>query len=115
MKVVERTNPQTILKQCELYGLTTAALASGLAVHPKTIERWREGGVDPNEAGRRRLEKLGAILRLAAGLLKPEACREWFHSPNQTLGGDRPLDVLSRGELDQVRNVLGLWQWGIYS
>lgn len=114
-KVLERAEPKQILKHCETLGLDLNILASCLAVNPKTVQRWREGSAQPNEAGLRALEKLEAICQLAARLLKKEALKPWFHSPNETLGGERPADLLSRGELDQVRNVLGMLEWGIYS
>lgn len=43
------------------------------------------------------------------------APKSWFQSPNETLGGERPAELLTRGELDQVRNVLGTLESGIYS
>lgn len=114
-KVLERTQPKQILKHCEALGLDSNLLASCLAVNPKTIQRWQEGSAQPNEGGLRALEKLEAIYQLAARLLKKDALKPWFQSPNETLGGERPADLLSRGELDQVRNVLGMLEWGIYS
>lgn len=114
-KVLERTQPKQILKHCEALGLDLSLLASCLAVNPKTIQRWQEGSAQPNEGGLRALEKLEAIFQLAARLLKKEALKLWFQAPNDTLGGERPADLLSRGELDQVRNVLGMLEWGIYS
>ena len=114
-KVQERTEPKQILKYCEALDLDSNILASCLAVNPKTIQRWHEGSAQPNEGGLRALEKLEAIYQLAARLLKKDALKLWFQAPNETLGGERPADLLSRGELDQVRNVLGMLEWGIYS
>lgn len=114
-KVLERTEPKHILRHCEALGLDVSALASCLAVHPKTVQRWRDGSAQPNEAGLRALEKLEAIYQLATRLLRKDALTHWFQSPNATLGGERPAELLSRGELDQVRNVLGMLEWGIYS
>lgn len=114
-KILDRAEPKQILKHCEALGLDTAILASCLAVNPKTIQRWQEGDAQPNEGGLRALEKLEAIYQLAARLLKQEGLKPWFQSPNETLGSERPADLLSRGELDQVRNVLGMLEWGIYS
>lgn len=114
-KILERTEPKTILKHCALLGLDAELLAACLAVNPKTIQRWKEGGAQPNEGGLRALEKLETIYQLAARLLKKDALKSWFQAPNETLGGERPTDLLNRGELDQVRNVLGMLEWGIFS
>lgn len=114
-KILERTEPKQILKHCGALGLDLGILASCLAVNPKTIQRWQDGVAQPNEGGLRALEKLEFIYQLAARLLKKDALKLWFQAPNETLGGERPTDLLSRGELDQVRNVLGMLEWGIYS
>ncbi len=114
-RTLEKSSSKESLKQFEDLGLDQKALAACLAVSPKTIERWRTGSVEPNEGGLRVLEKLEEIYRMAMRLFKREKCQAWFRTPNPTLGGARPLDVLSRGDLDQVRNLLGMLQWGIYS
>ena len=114
-KILDRTEPRQILRHCELLGLDAGLVASCLAVNPKTIQRWQDGSAQPNEAGLRALDKLEAIYQLAARLLKKDAVKTWFHAPNKTLGGERPTELLGRGELDQVRNVLGMLEWGIYS
>ena len=114
-KILERTQPKQILKHCEALGLDSNILSSCRAVNPKTLQRWQEGSAQPNEGGLRALEKLEAIYQLAARLLKKEDLKLWVQSPNETLGSERPADLLIRGELDQVRNVLGMLEWGIYS
>ena len=114
-RTLDRTEPKDILNRCERIGLERAVLAASLGVSLKTIQRWREGGRRPNEAGLRGLEKLEEICRIAARVLRKDRAAEWFHSPNESLAGERPLDWLRRGELDRVRNVLGMLEWGIYS
>lgn len=114
-RTLEKAEPGRILRHCESLGLDTDLLASCLAVNPKTIRRWQEASAQPNEAGLRSLDKLEAICRLAARILKKDSVKAWFQSPAETLGGERPAELLARGELDQVRNVLGMLEWGIYS
>jgi ribosome-binding protein aMBF1 (putative translation factor) len=114
-KVLEKAEPKQILKHCQALNLDLSLLASCMAVNLKTVQRWQAGSAEPNEAGARALEKLETIYQLASKLLKKDSLKSWFHSPNATLGGDRPTDLLRRGELDQVRNVLGMLEWGIYS
>jgi ribosome-binding protein aMBF1 (putative translation factor) len=110
-----KLEPQQILEHCAALGLDSNILASCLAVNPKSVQRWQAGRAKPNAASLRALDKLDAIYQLAARLLKNDALNPWFQSPNETLGGERPLELLSRGELDQVRNVLGMLESGVYS
>lgn len=114
-KILDRTEPRRILKHCEALGLNAGLLASCLAVNPKTIQRWQERSARPNGAALRALDKLETIYQLAARLLKKDAWKAWFESPNETLGGEPPVELLARGEIDRVRNVLGMLEWGIYS
>lgn len=114
-KILEKAEPRQVIKHCAELGLDERLLASSLAVNPKTLQRWAQGTAQPNEAAVRALEKIEAICRLAERLLSKESRRAWFLAANETLGGERPADVLSRGELDQVKNVLGMLEWGIFS
>src|SRR3989338_9051269 len=114
-KVTAKSNVLKILLHCEAVGIDNKVLSSCLAVHPKTLQRWRDGIAEPGEAALRTLEKLEAVYQLTVRLIRKDSWNAWFHSPNQTLGNESPVDLLNRGEVDQVRNVLGLLEWGIYS
>lgn len=114
VKKRRHVTPQ-ILLHCEAVGIDNKVLSSCLAVHPKTLQRWRDGIAEPGEAALRTLEKLETVYQLTARLIRKDLWKAWFHSPNQTLGNESPVDLLNRGEVDQVKNVLGLLEWGIYS
>ena len=114
-KVTAKSNVLKILLHCEAVGIDNKVLSSCLAVHPKTLQRWRDGIAEPGEAALRTLEKLETVYQLTVRLIRKDSWNAWFHSPNQTLGNESPVDLLNRGEVDQVRNVLGLLEWGIYS
>lgn len=114
-KALKKSSTRKIIIHCEALGIDIKILSSCLAVNPKTIQRWRKGIAEPGESALRSLEKLETIYQLAARLLRKDSWKAWFHSPNHTLGEESPVDLLSRGEVNQVRNVLGMLEWGIYS
>ncbi|MDD5435365.1 MAG: MbcA/ParS/Xre antitoxin family protein [Nitrospira sp.] len=114
-KALKKSGAREIITHCEMLGIGSKILSSCLAVNPKTIQRWRDGIAEPGESALRYLEKLEVVYQLAARLLGKDSWKDWFHFPNPTLGGESPLDLLGRGEVDQVRNVLGMLEWGIYS
>lgn len=114
-KALKKSSALEIITHCEMLGIDSRILSSCLAVNPKTIQRWIAGIAEPGESALRCLEKLEAVYQLAARLLRKDSWKGWFHSPNSTLGEESPVDLLSRGEVDQVRNVLGMLEWGIYS
>ncbi|HZX49211.1 MAG TPA: MbcA/ParS/Xre antitoxin family protein [Nitrospirota bacterium] len=114
-KAHKKSSTLKIITHCEALGIDSKILSSCLAVNPKTIQRWREGIAEPGESASRSLEKLETVYQLAARLLGKDSWKDWFLSPNHTLGEESPVDLLSRGEVDQVKNVLGMLEWGIYS
>ncbi|MBI5407077.1 MAG: DUF2384 domain-containing protein [Nitrospirae bacterium] len=114
-RTLKKSSALEIITHCEALGIDIKILSSCLAVNPKTIQRWREGLAEPGESALRSLEKLETVYQLAARLLRKDLWKAWFHSANQTLGEESPVDLLSRGEVDQVRNVLGMLEWAIYS
>ncbi|MBI5192830.1 MAG: DUF2384 domain-containing protein [Nitrospirae bacterium] len=114
-KALKKSSTLKIITHCEALGIDIKILSSCLAVNPKTIQRWRDGIAEPGESAVRSLDKLEIIYQLAARLLERDSWKAWFLSANHTLGEESPIDLLSRGEVDQVRNVLGMLEWGIYS
>lgn len=112
---LKKSSTLEIITHCEALGIDIKILSSCLAVNPKTIQRWRDGIAEPGESALRYMEKLETIYQLAARLLRKDSWKVWFNSPNHTLGEESPIDLLARGEVDQVRNVLGMLEWGIYS
>lgn len=114
-KFAEKNEPDFVFRSWEGLGLDMKTMAACLAVNMKTIERWQKKQADPNEAALRSLEKLAAICDMANNLMKKDVREKWFRSPNPTLRGERPIDLLKRGEFDQVKNVLGMLEWGLYS
>ena len=114
IKLLDRVEPKTVLHHCRELGLESKTVSACLGVHAKTLQRWKDGSAQPNETIWRMLEKLEVVCQAALRLLKPDARKSWFQAPNATLGGERPMELLRRGEIDQVRNVLGMLEWGIY-
>jgi uncharacterized protein (DUF2384 family) len=113
-KMLERVEPKAVLHHCRELGLEPKTVSACLGVHAKTLQRWKDGSAQPGEGVWRMLEKLETICQTSLRLLKPGAGKTWFQTPNATLGGERPIELLRRGEIDQVRNVLGMLEWGIY-
>jgi predicted transcriptional regulator len=114
-KILKETTPLDVLRHCRELGLDTGLLASCLGVSGKTIGRWEKGAVEPGLSARRNLEKLEATYQVIKKLLRKKAWQTWLHSPNETLSGERPIELLRRGEIERVREALGMIEWGIYS
>ena len=52
--------------------------------------------------------------RLAA-VVKPEAIPQWLETPNPTFDGLKPLEVIERGEIDRLWNMIYYLESGVAS
>jgi putative toxin-antitoxin system antitoxin component (TIGR02293 family) len=95
-------------------GLSQEALAQTLGVSARTVVRWEGQTNVPSRLARDRVERLTEVLRLAEQIFPGPDLPAWFATPNPTLAGRRPLEVLAtRGGLDEVYHLLGRLAWGI--
>ena len=94
--------------------LSQEALAQVVGVSARTIVRWESETAAPSRMALDRLERLGEVLRLAEQIFPERAIASWFRTPNPTLGGRTPTEVLAtRGGLDEIYHLLGRMAWGI--
>ncbi len=95
-------------------GLSQEALAQALGVSARTIVRWETQASIPSRLASERVERLAEVLRLAEQLFPGSALTAWLRTPNPTLGGRIPTDVMAtRGGLDEIFHLLGRMAWGI--
>lgn len=95
-------------------GLSQEALAQALGVSVRTIVRWENQTSLPSRLARDRVERLAEVLRLGEQIFPGSALAAWFQTPNPTVGGRTPLEVIaSRGGLDEVYHLIGCMAWGI--
>jgi hypothetical protein len=57
---------------------------------------------------------LGIVELLERTLLTTDAIHTYLHHSNLALGGDRPLDLLARGDFERVESDLQAIQEGVY-
>lgn len=50
-----------------------------------------------------------------AGVVKPEVIPEWLETPNPAFDGLKPLEVIERGEIDRLWNVIFYLESGVAS
>ncbi len=95
-------------------GLSQETLAQALGVSARTIVRWENHTSLPSRLARDRVERLAEVLRLGEQIFPGATLASWFQTPNPTLRGRTPLEVLAaRGGLDEIYHLLGRMAWGI--
>jgi putative toxin-antitoxin system antitoxin component (TIGR02293 family) len=87
-----------------------------LRIARRTMERRKlTGRLLPEES--ERVYRLAKILAIAESVLgSKEKARHWLNSPNRALGNVAPLSLLqTEAGADEVTNVLGRIEYGVYS
>lgn len=93
-------------------GLNLSEVASALNVHPRTVYRYKNHESVPSPDVRDRLGKLREISQLLTEVfVDQEAQLDWLYGSVPMLLGQRPIDKIRKGELDEVISILA----GIYS
>jgi len=95
-----------------LLGVSQEVLSRILNVSARTVHRWLKG-THPRQT--RELDRLFEIVALLGQTLpNDDAIRSYLYHANPTFQGEKPIDLLIRGEFDRVRADLEAVQEGVY-
>src|ERR1700737_1927257 len=85
------------------FSFSRERMARLLDVSSKTIERWEERGVLPNNrTAVDRLSKFRDIIDLGLQVYTPEACQLFLSLPMPVFQGHSALQLIELGDVDQV-------------
>lgn len=94
---------------------TGREVAQLLGTSPETISRWRGGKSEPQPKLRDGLLQLEWLVSELAELYPPKEAHLWLFSPHKLLKGERPVDLISRGETDSVLQIIAQLKDGAYT
>ena len=80
----------------------------------RAIANWESGG-KPDEPGLRRIRETERFQSRLAEVVEREAIAEWLDAPNDAFDGLKPLEVLERGEIDRLWNMIFYLESGVAS
>jgi len=86
--------------------VTSREVAQLLNISPETVSRWRTGKTEPQPERRDSLLKLEWLVSEVSELYSPDETRLWLFSPHKLLKGDRPIDLIQSGAMDDVLTVI---------
>jgi DNA-binding transcriptional regulator YiaG len=78
----------------------------------RAIAGW-EAGEPVSESARRRLLEVDRFHKRLAEVVKPEAIPAWLDTPNDAFDGLKPIEVIERGEVDRLWNMIFYLESGI--
>jgi transcriptional regulator with XRE-family HTH domain len=95
-------------------GLTRKLFSRLTGFSERAIATWESGG-KPDEPGLRRIRETERFQAKLAEVIRPEAIPHWLDTPNDAFGGLKPLEVIERGEIDRLWQMIFYLESGIAS
>jgi len=74
-----------------------------------------ESGETPSEAVCRSITELRRIVDAIAEVTTPETIGQWMTTPNDAFNGLKPLEVIERGEVDRIWQMIFVLRSGVPS
>ncbi len=95
------------------YGLSREKFGrlSGFSV--RGLANWESGVQEPGEQARLRLAELDRLQRALARVVSQEALGNWLDTPNPAFDGLKPLEVIERGQVDRLWQMVFLVESGV--
>ena len=112
IRVKRRSVTVGISEAIQLLGISQEVLGRVLNVSSRTVHRWLKGSRPKRN---RELDTLlGIVTLLERALPTTDAIHTYLQHPNPHLDGDRPIDLLTRGDFDRIESDLQAIQEGVY-
>jgi uncharacterized protein (DUF2384 family) len=111
-RLEQKAAMETVEGAHEALGLNYVELARALGVDRRTVLRYRKQTVVPSRRAQARMEKLRDIHRLLEQVFGDRDSQlEWLYGSVPLVRGQRPIDLMRKGELEEVLAILA----GLYS
>jgi hypothetical protein len=101
-----------IVRALRGYGVTQAEVGSVTGVSDRAVRGWDRSTIRPQRYDR--LADLRDLVVLLSDSLTPRGVGQWLHARNRLVKGQRPLEVMAEGNLDEVRNAARSFIEGSY-
>ncbi len=89
-------------------------VAQLLGTRPETVSRWNTGKAFPRSDSQRTLIALGYLVDLLSEFYQPQESRLWFFSPQRTLDGASPAELIQGGKIQDVIDVVDQLRDGVH-
>lgn len=95
-------------------GLTRKVFSRLTGFSERAIASW-ERGATPDEPGLRRIRETERFRDRLAEVVDPTTIPAWLDTPNAAFDGLKPLEVIERGEIDRLWNMIFYLESGVAS
>jgi len=80
----------------------------------RAIADW-ESGKPVSEPGLRRIRELERFRDRLSEIVAPDAIPSWLDTPNEAFENLKPLEIIERGEIDRLWNMIFYLESGVAS
>ena len=87
-------------------GMKSIDVANVLGLRPETVSRWNQGKAFPQPDAERLLLELEYIVDELSDFYEPQEARLWLFAPQKLLDGERPAELIQKGETEKVRSMI---------
>jgi DNA-binding transcriptional regulator YiaG len=108
------TSSKSVAEVRQSLGLTRKLFARLTGFSERAIANW-ESGAEPDEPGLRRIRETERFQARLAELVAPKIIPQWLDTPNDAFNGLKPLEVVERGEIDRLWNMIFYFDSGVAS
>ncbi len=112
LRLVPSSHGGTMLELRSRLGLSRDVFARLLPISTRSLATL-ESGKEPSDAVRRRMTELRRIVDALEEVIVPEAIGEWMITPNDAFDGLKPLEVMERGEVDRIWQMIFVLRSGM--
>jgi len=95
-------------------GLSRKTFSRLAGFSERAIADW-ESGKPVSEPGLRRIKELDRFRDRLSEVVAADAIPSWLDAPNESFDGLKPLEVIERGEIDRLWNMIFYLESGVAS
>ena len=111
--VAGQTPPRTLKQIRESAGLTQPELARLMGLSTRWVAAQEAAPVDPTTD--RRVSEVVRLLDSLNQVVQPGVIRGWLAAPNPAFDGLKPIEVVERGEIDRLWQMIFYMESGVAS
>ena len=91
-----------IVEQVTGSGITQHELGKAVGASVRSVQTWASGAATPKGVRTQRLLDVQFIVEELGSVYTEEGVEIWLRSRNRNLHGQRPIDLLTEGRIDEV-------------
>lgn len=112
MAVIEDDRGRPLLKLRDHLGMNRETFARLVPISVRHLASI-EGGQKPTENVQRRLTELRRVVQALSEVIQKEAVGPWLTHPNDAFDGLKPVEVIERGEVDRIWQMIYYLRSGV--